>query len=119
TRVFGTGDRALRLCSLFFTGLAVPLVWLLGRDLGGPRLGWTATVLFAFSPVSLFYSIEGRMYSLLWFFAAALAWVTLALSRRGPRPALLAAWVVLAAGGLLTHYFFLFAWFAFVGWLLL
>lgn len=119
TRLFGTGDAALRLCSLLFTGLALPLVWLLGRDLGGPRLAWTAAVLFALSPVSVFYSIEGRMYSLLWFFAAGLAWTTLALSRRGPQPALLVAWVALAAGGLLTHYFFLFVWFAFVAWLIL
>jgi 4-amino-4-deoxy-L-arabinose transferase-like glycosyltransferase len=119
TRLFGTGDAELRLCSLFFAVLALPIVWLLGRDLGGPRMAWTAAVLFAFSPVSVFYSVEGRMYSLLWFFAAALAWTTLALSRRGARPALMAAWVALAAGGLLTHYFFLFVWFAFVSWLLL
>ena len=119
SRLFGTGDAALRLCSLFFTLLALPLVWLVGRDVGGPRMAWTAAALFAVSPVSVFYSVEGRMYSLLWFFAAALAWTTLALSRRGARPALMAAWVALAAGGLLTHYFFLFVWFAFVVWLLL
>ena len=119
TRVFGTGDVALRICSLLFTALALPFVWLLGRELGDARMGRTAAVLFALSPVSLFYSIEGRMYSLLWLLAAALAWTTLALSRRGPRAALLAAWLLLAAGGLLTHYFFLFVWCAFVAWLLL
>jgi hypothetical protein len=119
SRLFGTGDAALRLCSLFFTLLALPLVWLVGRDLGGPRMAWTAAVLFAVSPVSVFYSVEGRMYSLLWFLAAALAWTTLALSRRGARLTLLATWVALAAGGLLTHYFFLFVWFAFAVWLLL
>jgi 4-amino-4-deoxy-L-arabinose transferase-like glycosyltransferase len=119
TRLFGTGDASLRLCSLLFTVLALPLVWLLGRDLGGPRLGWTAGTLFAFSPVSVFYSLEGRMYSLLWFFAAGLAWTTLGLSRRGSRPGLLAAWIALAAGGLLTHYFFLFVWLAFAAWLIL
>lgn len=119
TRVFGTGDASLRLCSLVFTVLALPLVWLLGRDLGGTRMAWTAAVLFAVSPVSVFYSVEGRMYSLLWLLAAGLAWTTLALSRRDARPALMAAWVALAAGGLLTHYFFVFVWFAFVAWLLL
>lgn len=118
-RLFGTGDAALRLCSLFFTVLALPLVWLLGRDLGGARMAWTAAVLFAVSPVCVFYSVEGRMYSLLWFFAAGLAWTTLALSRRGARPALMATWIALAAGGLLTHYFFLFVGFAFVVWLVL
>lgn len=119
TRIFGTGDVALRLCSLGFAVLALPFVWLLGRDLGGTRMAWTAAVLFACAPVSLFYSIEGRMYSLLWCLAAALAWTTLALHRRGGRPGLLAAWVAVAAAGLLTHYFFLFVWCAFAAWLLL
>jgi len=119
TRLFGTGDASLRLCSLFFACLAIPFVWLLGRSLGGPRMAWTASLLFAFSPVSVFWSIEGRMYSLLWCFAAGLAWSTLTLSRRGARPALLATWVALAAGGLLSHYFFSFVWLAFTAWLVL
>jgi 4-amino-4-deoxy-L-arabinose transferase-like glycosyltransferase len=119
TRAFGTGDTALRLCSLLAAVLAGPFIWLLGRDLGGERMAWTAAVLFACSPVSLFYSIEGRMYALLWLLAAALAWTTLALHRRGAQPALLASWIALAAGGLLTHYFFVFAWCAFVAWLAL
>ncbi|MEP6688556.1 MAG: glycosyltransferase family 39 protein [Gemmatimonadales bacterium] len=119
TRAFGTGDVALRLCSVLWTVLAIPFIWLLGRDLGGERMGWTAALLFACSPVSLFYSIEGRMYALLWCLAAALGWTSLALHRRGARPALLAAWTTLAVCGLLTHYFFLFAWCAFVAWLAL
>lgn len=119
TRLFGTSDGGLRLFSLFWAVLALPFIWLLGRELGGNRMGWTAAVLFALSPVSLFYSVEGRMYSLLWFFAAALAWTTLALSRRGLRPPLLTAWIILAAGGLLTHYFFVFVWCAFLTWLIL
>ena len=81
-----------------------------GRDLGGAPVGRTAVLLFALSPVSLFYSVEGRMYSLLWVLAAAFASTTLALSRRGFSPMLVLAWVGLGVGGLLTHYFFLFTW---------
>jgi hypothetical protein len=117
TRLFGSSDAALHLLSVACFLLAIPIVWHLGRELGGDGVGQTAVLLFALSPVSLFYSVEGRMYSLLWVFATALAWTTLALSRRGFRPMLVAAWVSLSAGGLLTHYFFLFAWCGMLAWL--
>ena len=63
TRVTGTGDQALRFFSLFWAALTLPFLWRLGRDLGDQVVGWTAVVLYAWSPVSVFYSIEGRMYS--------------------------------------------------------
>src|SRR5712691_1569529 len=118
TRVFGTGDRALRLFSAAAALLALPFLWLLGWELGGRRTAWSAALLFAWSPVSLYYSSEGRMYSLLWPLAAALAWQTLRLHRTGPRPVGLAVWTLAAAAGLLTHYFFLFVWLAFLAWML-
>lgn len=119
TRVLGTGDAGLRLFSLLWAVLAAPFLWLLARDLAGRTVAWTALVLYAWSPSSVFYSLEGRMYSLVWCLAAALAWQTLRVSRAGPRPAALATWLLLAAAGLYTHYFFLFVWFAFGAWLLL
>jgi uncharacterized membrane protein len=119
TRFFGTGDGALRLLSVLAALLALPFIWLLGWELGGRRTAWAATVLFTLSPVSLYYSGEGRMYSLLWPLASALAWQTLRLHRTGPRPTALALWILVATAGLLTHYFFLFVWFAFLVWMLL
>jgi hypothetical protein len=41
------------------------------------------------------------------------------VSRTGLRPAPLVIWLVVAAAGLYTHYFFLFVWLAFAAWLLL
>ena len=63
TRVTGTGDQSLRFFSLLWAALTLPFLWRLGRDLGDRVVGWTAVVLYAWSPVSVFYSIEGRMYS--------------------------------------------------------
>ena len=60
-RAFGTGDAALRLCSVWWAALSLPLLWLVGRQLGGDRTAWSACLLFAFSPVALSYSVEGRM----------------------------------------------------------
>jgi mannosyltransferase len=119
TRVLGTGDAALRLFSLLWAVLAAPFLWLIGRDLAGRPAAWAALVLFAWSPAGVFYSLEGRMYSLVWFLAAALAWHTLRASRTGPRSVTLATWLVVATAGLYTHYFFLFVWLAFGAWLLL
>jgi hypothetical protein len=108
TRLAGTGDQALRWFSLVWAALTLPLLWRLGRDLGDRAVGWTALVLYAWSPVSVFYSIEGRMYSMEWCLATALAWLTLRLTRDGLRPALAMAWIGVAVAGLYTHYFFAF-----------
>jgi len=117
TRVFGTGDAALRFFSVWWSLLALPLLWLLGRDLGGVSAAWPACVLFAWSPVALYYSAEGRMYSLLWFFALSLGWLTLRLAGPDARPAHSALWLLAGAAGFLTHYFFAFVWLASTAWL--
>jgi uncharacterized membrane protein len=116
TRAFGTGDAALRLFSVWWAALSLPLVWLVGRQLGGVRAAWSACLLFAFSPVAFSYSVEGRMYSLLWCLGLALAWSTIRLADGDHRwPA--ALWVLAGVAGLLTHYFFAFAWLACLAWL--
>jgi Dolichyl-phosphate-mannose-protein mannosyltransferase len=117
TSAFGTSDRALRLFSVFWALATFPLIYLIGWRLGGFRAALSACVLFTFAPVSLYYSAEGRMYSLLWFFAVLIAWVSLRLHDHGRKPALLLLWVIAGAAGLLTHYFFAFVWAACFTWL--
>jgi 4-amino-4-deoxy-L-arabinose transferase-like glycosyltransferase len=117
TRGFGTGDAALRLFSVWWAVLSLPLLWLLGRELGGTRAAWSACLLFSFSPVAIYYSIEGRMYSLLWCLALGLAWLSVRLAAEGSRPWVAVLWVLVGLAGLLTHYFFAFVWLAAVAWL--
>jgi hypothetical protein len=114
---FGTGDAALRLFSVLCAALSLPLLWLLGRELGGDRVAWSACLLFSFSPVAMFYSVEGRMYSLLFFLTLGLAWLTLQLSADGRRAWIAPLWVLAGVSGLLTHYFFAFVWIACLVWL--
>jgi 4-amino-4-deoxy-L-arabinose transferase-like glycosyltransferase len=116
TRGFGTSDGALRLFSVWWAVLCLPLLWLAGRELGGTRVAWSACLLFAYSPVAFYYSVEGRMYSLVWCEALMLAWLTLRLAH-GARPGQAALWVLAGAAGLLTHYFFAFVWLASLTWL--
>jgi len=64
TRLFGTTDKALRLFSALAAIACFPFLWSIGFDLGGRRAALAACGFFAFSPLALYYSAEGRMYSL-------------------------------------------------------
>lgn len=119
TRAFGTSDTSLRLFSVLWAMAALPLLWMVGRDTGGSRVAAFACVLYAFAPVSLYYSVEGRMYSLLWVLGLGLAWATMRLHDRGPHLGFALLWSIAASAGLLTHYFFAFVWSACIIWLLL
>jgi hypothetical protein len=117
TRALGTTDLALRLFSVLWVLAAFPLLYLVGRRLGGWRAAVAACLLFSIAPASIYYSVEGRMYSLLWFLALATAWLSLRLHDRGARPTALLLWTLTGAAGLLTHYFFFFVWAACLVWL--
>ncbi len=116
-RIAETSDAALRLFSTLWAVASFPLLWRLGCHVGGRRTAWTACALFAFAPAALYYSAEGRMYSLVWFLGLVLACSSFALACRGPRPAPLLLWSLSAAAGLLTHYFFAFTRLACFCWL--
>jgi hypothetical protein len=117
TRVLGTSDTSLRMFSVFWWVASLPLLWSLGRQLGGRTTAMAALALFAFAPMSTFYATEGRMYSLLWFFTLAAALLTYRIHRRGSGAAVLALWALSCVGGMLTHYFFVFVWTAFITWI--
>jgi mannosyltransferase len=101
--VFGDSAVAVRALSGLFGVLALPLAWVLGRRLGGPRVAVALTLLLASSPFAIRYSSETRMYSLLVLLvllgAAAVSW---AARRRGPLPVLAVG--LATAALLLTHY---------------
>lgn len=118
TRMAGTSDAALRLFSAACGLLALYLLWRLAYELGGARVALLAAWLFAVAPPALYYAAEGRMYALTWPLGLGLARATLVLARGGPRRGPMLAWVLLAAGGLVTHYFFAFVWLAVTAWLL-
>jgi hypothetical protein len=118
TAAAGTGDPALHLFSVAWALAALPLLYLLGCRIGGWYAGFAACVLFAVSPLSLYYSVEGRMYAQLWFVTLLFAWLTMRRHDRGDRPLRIGMWTLAGSAGLLTHYFFAFVWTAGVLWLL-
>lgn len=114
---FGTGDASLRGLSLACALLALPLIWTLGRWLGGARTAVFATSLFAVSPLALFYSSEVRMYALLWVLALGFICATVSAAARGLRGRAGLAWLLTGVAGLYTHYFFAFVLASGVVWL--
>ena len=118
TLVFGTSDVALRLFSTACSLACLPFLAGIARRTGGRGSVLPACILFALSPLAVYYSTEGRMYSLLWFCVFAVAWSSLML-RQGGGIALYLLWIAMSAAGFLTHYFFLFPWIAMVAFLLI
>lgn len=73
-RLFGDSDLVLRLPSAIFGAAAIPAVYVFGRSLFAPRVGWIAAVLLTFHPLHVFYSREARVYPLLLCLALAMWW---------------------------------------------
>ncbi len=60
----GINDFSLRYLSVVFGMLMLALVYALARRMGGPRVALIALALCAVSPVLIYYSGEGKMYSM-------------------------------------------------------
>ncbi len=107
THVFGTGEVGLRSLSALIGTATTPVVWALGRQVGGDRAGLVAAAIVAVNPLLVWFSQEARAYALLVLLAAlaALLWLR-ALDR--PSPGRAAAWGVVAALAVATHYYAIF-----------
>jgi hypothetical protein len=119
TLLFGTSDFAVRLFSTACALACLPLLVGVGRRTGGRTAVIASCILFTLSPLGIYYSTEGRMYSLLWLCVLATTWSSLILQQRGRDTGMSVSWIVASAAGFLTHYFFLFPWLAIVAYLLI
>lgn len=115
TRLFGSSEWALRFPSAIFGTLLIPAIYILARRLFSQRLpALLAAFITTVSPVMVYYSQEARMYTLLVFEAALLAYILLKLLP-GPAQPKQALWLLpqpivliyalTATAALYTHYF--------------
>jgi hypothetical protein len=118
TIVLGTSDFSLRMFSVLWSLATIPLIFVIGRALNGSKAGLLACAIFAVASQAVYYSTEGRMYSLVWFLMSAYAYAMLKLHDEGVTWAWVPTAVLAGAAGLLTHYFFMFPWIACTAWLL-
>ncbi len=107
-RAAGSSEFAVAFLSLGFGLLLVPLVYCIGRNLYNPIVGSLAALLVAVSPYNLWYSQEMRMYTL----GASLGLVSLysllQLLARAKGRVYWAGYILSAALGLYTLYYFAF-----------
>lgn len=101
--VFGSGDASARALSGVWSLLALPLMWVAGRRLAGPLVGWYALALVASSPYAIRYATEARMYSMLATLALA-GWLLALDALRRPTWWRLSGLALLVGLGLWTHY---------------
>jgi hypothetical protein len=119
TIVLGTSDIMLRLFSILCSLACLPFVAAIAHRLGGNKAILPSCALFAFSPLTIYFATEGRMYSLLLLCVLALMWASLRLDQDGWSLKIGAVWVLSSASGFLTQHLFVFPWLAVVAWLLI
>jgi len=130
-QVAGTGEFGLRALPALLGTATIPVVWALGRRLGGDWAGLFAAALVAVNPMLVWFSQEARVYSLLALLAAssALLWLraldedfglrspephtlgrhdTSQSPTSGRRSTRLLAWGAVSALALATHYYAVF-----------
>lgn len=108
-RVAGEGELMVRLPSVVAGTLAIPALALLGRALGGWRVGLLAAGLLAISPYAVWYGQDAKMYALLTLLTPAGWWLLLAAVRRD-RPAPWLAYGLLTIAGFLVHVSMVLVW---------
>ena len=116
----------LRFASLFFGVLTVPLLYVITKKLLGEVVAFTAALLMTISPMAVYYSQEGRMYTLLTFVVLLSAYLVVSILHSPHLPkSRQRLWAVLAlsmAAAMYIHYFSFFfltaiyLYFLFVWW---
>jgi dolichyl-phosphate-mannose-protein mannosyltransferase len=105
---FGTGEAAVRSLPLLLGLVAIVLLGLVGRRIGGVWVGLAAAAFLTFNPLHIAYSQEARPYALA--VALTIAAHLFFLRSLGEAPAWnRIVYALLAAAGIYTHYFVLFA----------
>ena len=107
-KLFGTGAIALRSLSALAGIALVPIAYGATRELVSRRAGLVAAALVTVSPFAIWYSQEARGYMLLAALTGAAFWC-FARALHTPSTRNLAAWTLLGAAALMTHFFAGFA----------
>jgi len=103
---FGLTPISLRLFSVFVSLPAIPLAYVLGRDMRDRPTAYLAAFLVALNPFAIFYSQEVRMYGLAATLSLAAMWTGWRWSQDRARAKWGVAYGISALAGLYTLYLF-------------
>jgi hypothetical protein len=104
TKIFGSGDVAIRSLSALAGTLTIPVAYGAATRLVSQRAGFIAAAVCAVHPYLIWYSQEARAYAFLVLFTA-LALFCFADALRGGSGRSLALWALFSALALASHYF--------------
>lgn len=107
SRLFGTGEVALRLPSALAGIASIPVAWGIGRELAGRRAAILCAALIAVGPLFVWYSQEARAYGLI-VLTQGLVLLAFLRAQRSPGGGRMAAFAAAGALALVTHYFAVF-----------
>ena len=100
----GDSDFLVRLPSVVFSVLCIPLVYILGKDFFDYRVGLLSAFLIAISPFFYWYAQEARMYTLLSLFSlCSLIFFYNAIQKNDVK--LWIGFIASTSFGIYTHYF--------------
>jgi hypothetical protein len=103
-KALGDSEMAVRIPSIVAGTLAIPALYLLGRELYDRRTGLVAAAFGAASPLLIWYSQEARMYAFVELFGLLALWTQLR-AIRNPSMGNWAAYILATAALLWSHYF--------------
>ncbi|MGD9646744.1 MAG: glycosyltransferase family 39 protein [Pirellulales bacterium] len=103
-KLWGT-DAAARLLSAIFGAATIPVVWLIGRQLGGFRGAVASSLVLALLPLHVYYCQEARAYPLYTLLAATALWLFFRAVETDQRRDWI-PYVLACALGMYTHYYF-------------
>ncbi len=103
--VSGDSEFGLRIFSTYLGTLTVAATYLLGRTVGGKKVGLLAALFLAVSRFHIVWSQEIRFYALAALLAALAAWMAIRIWERG-RPIDYALYILFVTAGLYSLYLF-------------
>ena len=101
----GLGPVALRSFSALWGIAAIPIIYLLAREMFGRKAAVVSTVLLTFSAFNIYYSQEAKMYAMWWTLVLASNLFFVRAVKYGCRWPDISLYVAATAAALLTHNF--------------
>jgi len=102
---FGPGTAALKSYSALWGTAAIPIIYLLAREMFGRKAAVVSTILLAFSAFNIYYSQEVKMYSMWWTLILASNLFFVRSIKHGMRWPDVSLFCVATAAALWTHNF--------------
>jgi uncharacterized membrane protein len=109
-KLFGEGENIVRMSSLILSAAAIPMTYLIGKEIFSKKSGLIAALFMSLSFFQVYYSAEARMYPLFQLLALCSIYFFLQVLNDGRKK----NWILYTISSLLLIYTHIFAWAAII-----